>query len=214
MNLTDVGGTIVKEITIKGSAERIFEALTNPDQRVKWWGAEGRFQTTHMESDLRPGGRWVMRGTGMGGKPFSVLGTYRTIERPHLLVFTWLPDWHEGATESAVRFDLKEKDGVTTVRLTHSRLTSEGARTSRLAADSASIRGGPPPRARLTLHLSLPRTAVYFLALSALNISKPSAGLRFLCTTAWTALIIACGASDWKMLRPMSTPAAPCWTAL
>src|SRR5262249_43388530 len=91
------------------------------------------------------------------------------------------------------------------------------ARASRLATDSdvaASVRGGPPPRARLTLHLGFPRTAVYFLALSALNISKPSAGLRFLCTTAWTALIIACGAPDWKMLRPMSTPAAPCWTAL
>ena len=53
MNLTDARGTIVKEITIKGSAERIFEALTNPDQRMKWWGAEGRFQTTQMESDLR-----------------------------------------------------------------------------------------------------------------------------------------------------------------
>ena len=49
----------------------------------------------------------------------------------------------------------------------------------------------------------------YFLALSALNISKPSAGLRFLCTTACTALIIACGASDWKMLRPMSTRRRP-----
>src|SRR5262245_2580124 len=60
----------------------------------------------------------------------------------------------------------------------------------------------------------LPRPKLYFLALSALNISKPCAGLRFLCTTACTALIIACGASDWKMLRPMSTPAAPCWTAL
>ena len=59
-----------------------------------------------------------------------------------------------------------------------------------------------------------PRTAVYFLDLSTLNISRPSAGLRFSCTTAWTALIIAWGASDWKMLRPMSTPAAPCWTAL
>jgi len=58
------------------------------------------------------------------------------------------------------------------------------------------------------------RPKIYFLPLSALNISKPSAGLRFLCTTACTALIIACGASDWKMLRPMSTPAAPCWTAL
>src|SRR5215475_1685174 len=151
MNLTDAHDTIVKEITIKGSAERIFEALTNPDQRVKWWGAEGRFQTTQMESDLRPGGRWVMRGTGLGGKPFSVLGTYRTIERPHLLVFTWLPDWHEGAIESVVRFDLKEKDGATTVRLTHSGLTSEGARAHQGWPDSdvaAGIRGGPPPGSR------------------------------------------------------------------
>jgi uncharacterized protein YndB with AHSA1/START domain len=128
MNLTEVHGTIVKKITIKASAERIFEALINPDQRMTWWGAEGRFQTTEMESDLRLGGRWVMRGIGIGGKPFNLVGEYRNIERPRLLVFTWLPDWQEGATESLVRFELEEKDGVTTVRLTHSGLTSEGVR--------------------------------------------------------------------------------------
>ena len=33
------------------------------------------------------------------------------------------------------------------------------------------------------------------------------------CTTAATAWIIATGASDWKMFRPMSTPAAPSDTA-
>lgn len=74
MRTTVASDAIVQEITIKASAERIFEALTNPDQRVKWWGSEGRFQTTHMESDLRPGGRWAMRGIGMGGRPFSVVG--------------------------------------------------------------------------------------------------------------------------------------------
>ena len=126
MNITD---TIVQEITIKGSAERIFEALTNPGQRVRWWGAEGRFQTTHMESDLRVGGKWMMRGIGMG-KPFAVAGEYRQIERPRLLEFTWLPDWQKDATETIVRFDLEEKDGVTTVRLTHSGLASESSRAS------------------------------------------------------------------------------------
>ena len=39
MNSTIANDTIVKEITIKAPAERIFEALTIPDQRVKWWGA-------------------------------------------------------------------------------------------------------------------------------------------------------------------------------
>jgi uncharacterized protein YndB with AHSA1/START domain len=129
MNTSTVSDTIVQEITIKGSARRIFAALTDPQERVKWWGV-GRFQAIQMESDLRPGGKWAMRGTGVGGRPFSVVGEYRKVEPPHLLVFTWLPDWQGDATESLVRFDLEEKDGVTTVRLTHSGLVTERSRTS------------------------------------------------------------------------------------
>ena len=90
MNPENASDTIVKEIKIKAPAERIFEALTNPDQRLKWWGAEGQYRGTHMESDLRPGGKWMTRGVGRGGQPFSVGGEYREIERPRLLVFTWL----------------------------------------------------------------------------------------------------------------------------
>jgi uncharacterized protein YndB with AHSA1/START domain len=130
MDRTSTSDTIVKEITIRAPAARIFEALSNPEQRVKWWGAEGRFQTTHMESNLQPGGKWMMRGVGMGGKPFRVVGEYRNIERPRLLVFTWLPDWQENAPETLVRWDLEEKDGITTVRLTHSGLTTESSRAS------------------------------------------------------------------------------------
>jgi len=124
MNTVSESDTIVQEITIKGSAERIFEALTNPDQRVKWWGSRP-FQATHMESDLRPGGQWMMRGVSMGGKPFSVVGKYQSVEPPRLLAFTWLPSWQEEATESLVRIDLQERDGITTVRLTHSGLTEK-----------------------------------------------------------------------------------------
>ena len=130
MNPTRASDTIVEEITIEAPAERIFEALTNPKECMKWWGSQGRFQTTHMESDLRPGGRRVMRGARVGGRPFSVTGVYREIERPRLVVFTWLPDWEGDATESVVRWDLEEKGGVTTVRLTHSGLTSESSHTS------------------------------------------------------------------------------------
>jgi uncharacterized protein YndB with AHSA1/START domain len=127
MNATSDGETIVQEIAIQAPAQRVFEALTDPEQRVKWWGSKGRFQTTHMESDLRAGGKWAMRGTGMGGRPFTVGGEYRAVEPPRLLVFTWLPTWQPDAAESLVRFDLEEKDGVTTVRLTHSGLTAAGA---------------------------------------------------------------------------------------
>jgi uncharacterized protein YndB with AHSA1/START domain len=122
--------TIVEEITIRASAERIFEALTDPQQRIKWWGDQSSYRATHMESDLRPGGKWSTRGTGFG-KPFTVRGEYRVVERPRVLAFTWIPDWQQHAAESLVRFDLIEKDGVTTVRLTHSGLTPEGRQAHR-----------------------------------------------------------------------------------
>lgn len=130
MNPTTLNDAIVQEITIHASAERVFEALTNPAQRMKWWGSEGRFQVRQFESDLRPGGKWTMRGIGVGGRPFVVAGEYREVDRPHLLAFTWLPDWYADATETLVRWELKEHDGITTVRLTHSGLASETARTS------------------------------------------------------------------------------------
>ena len=130
MSATLASDPIVEEITIKAPADRIFDALTNPEECTKWWGSEGRFQATHLESDLRPGGRRVLRGLGMGGKPFTVTGVYRQIERPRLLVFTWLPDWQEDSTESVVRWDLEERGGFTTVRLTHSGLASEASRAS------------------------------------------------------------------------------------
>jgi uncharacterized protein YndB with AHSA1/START domain len=128
MSSKTADNVITAEITIKALAERIFEALTNPAQRVKWWGLKGRFETTEIESDLRVGGRWAMRGNGVGGKPFSVVGTYRIIEPPRALAFTWLPSWDEEASETLVRFDLSEQGGVTTVRLTHSGFASEGSR--------------------------------------------------------------------------------------
>jgi uncharacterized protein YndB with AHSA1/START domain len=122
------GDTITEQITLKAPADQVFVALTSPEERVKWWGAEGRFKTTHMESDLRPGGHWLMRGIGIGGRSFTVQGVYREIKRPLLLAFTWLPSWQDDALESLVRFDLEEKSGITIVRLTHSGLTTETAR--------------------------------------------------------------------------------------
>jgi uncharacterized protein YndB with AHSA1/START domain len=124
VNIND--DTIVQEITIKSSAEKVFAALSNPDEAVKWWGVEGKFQVTQMESDLRPGGQWRMHVRGGGGTVSTVAGEYRKIERPRLLVFTWIRE-QENMPETLVRWDLKEKDGVTTV-LTHSGLTSESLR--------------------------------------------------------------------------------------
>jgi uncharacterized protein YndB with AHSA1/START domain len=122
MSPTTASETIVEEITIKGSADRIFEAIANAEERRKWWGAKGAYESTEVESDLRPGGKWIMKGVARGDA-FTCYGEYTRIDRPRLLEFTWNPSWQGATTESLVRFDLNEKDGLTTVRVTHSSLT-------------------------------------------------------------------------------------------
>jgi uncharacterized protein YndB with AHSA1/START domain len=125
----EASDAIVKEIVINAPASRIFDALTDPLQRVKWWGVEGKFQATHMESDLRPGGAWRMRVLGPGGHPLSLGGEYRVIDRPRALEFTWRHESPEADPFlTLVRFDLDERNGATTVRLTHSGLTTEQSR--------------------------------------------------------------------------------------
>jgi glutathione S-transferase len=123
--------TIVQEITINAPAERVFDTFANASERVKWWNPpDGRFRTTHMDSDLRQGGTWKMSGTRPDGSLFTITGQYRAVQRPTLLEFTWLPDWQGDATISLVRVEFTERNGVTHVRLTHSGLTTEPSRTS------------------------------------------------------------------------------------
>jgi len=117
--------TIVQEVSIKGAAERIFAALIDPAELMEWWRGD-KFQTTHAETDLRVGGKWSMTVEGPCGPNgrSTVTGVYKEIDPPHTLVFTWSRP-EENEPVSTVRWDLKEEDGVTTVRVTHSGLVSE-----------------------------------------------------------------------------------------
>ena len=160
--------TIVQEITIKASAERIFKALTHPDELLKWWGAEGKFQAVQVECDLRPGGRWMMHVRSGTGNTSIVSGTYREIEPPRLLVFTWLREDEDGP-ETLVRWDLEESNGVTKARVSHSGLTSETLR--------ARNNGWPMIVELLQAHVqSQPTTE-----------SKPQADFRLPTATKWDA---------------------------
>jgi uncharacterized protein YndB with AHSA1/START domain len=137
---TDV---IVQEISVRASADEVFDALARPEQRLAWWGRASRFRATRMESDLRTGGRWTMWFETPRG-PASVNGEYRAVERPRLLEFTWRPSWFDSA-ESLVRIELEESGGVTRVRLTHSGLVGE--------ADRANSSGWPDLLAALRAHV-------------------------------------------------------------
>lgn len=122
--------SIVQEITIKAPAARIFEALTNPCELQRWWRAPESFHLLHAECDLRSGGKWFMRVAKpcAEDRPESVVhGVYLTVDPPHCLAFTWIPD-EEDHLETIVRWELEEQGDYTLVRVTHSGLTREHLR--------------------------------------------------------------------------------------
>jgi glutathione S-transferase len=132
MTATDTSMTVVREITIKAPAARVFAALTEPDQLTQWWGDEKTYRVTQLKRDLRVGGTWQSTGTSTDGREFIVQGVYRAIDPPRLLEYTWRPSWAPDPTQpdTVVRIDLFERDGGTLVRVTHSGFADAAQRNS------------------------------------------------------------------------------------
>lgn len=64
--------------TFNVSVERVWEAWTNPDQIIHWWGPDG-FTTTIHEMNLRAGGEWKLTLHGPDGTNFPNRSIYKEI---------------------------------------------------------------------------------------------------------------------------------------
>lgn len=122
--MTDVRTTadrITIETRIAASPGQVFDALTDPDQIVRWWGDEKVYVTEEAEVDLREGGGWRASGHNADGRPFSVTGEYRIVERPRVLSYTWDPTWAQWDREepSLVTITLEPEEDGTLLRLVH-----------------------------------------------------------------------------------------------
>ncbi len=63
--------------------EKVFDALTNPDDMHIWWGNDATF-----DIDLRIGGKWkIVREEN--GVVYTATGEYLVIEKPERLVYTF-----------------------------------------------------------------------------------------------------------------------------
>jgi uncharacterized protein YndB with AHSA1/START domain len=115
--------TIVSELHIAVRPERVFQALVEPNQVVQWWGAPQVYRCTHFSSDLRAGGQWQSLGIGPDGNNFEIRGEYLEIDRPHLLVYTWVASW-TGDAKATVRWELISTPQGTLVKIRHSGLAA------------------------------------------------------------------------------------------
>ena len=121
---------------ITADAETVFRAWTDPEQVKVWSCPEGAI-VDDVQIDLRVGGKYRIRMKGEEGA-WTAVGTYREVEPPRRLVYTW--DWEEkdhkmsqhdrlsGGGETLVTVEFKDLEGSTEVVLTHELFPSSEAK--------------------------------------------------------------------------------------
>ena len=103
--------------TYPATVERVFKAWTDANQLGQWF-APSDDDTTQASVDLRVGHQYRIAITHKGGTVHTVLGTYRVIDPPRKLVYTWR--WEEGPpADTLVTVDFVPEGDTTTVTVTH-----------------------------------------------------------------------------------------------
>jgi uncharacterized protein YndB with AHSA1/START domain len=97
--------TIETTIDIAASPERVFAALTDPQELAAWWGSDDTYRTRDWSVDARPDGEWSARTIDPSGKEGSIRGTFAVVDRPSVLESTLRASWDEIGT-TTVRYDL------------------------------------------------------------------------------------------------------------
>lgn len=101
---------------IRASAEELFDAWLDPEALVQFM-LPGPTERTTATVDPRVGGRFEIVMHTPGG-PISHTGSYRRIDRPRTLAFTWNSQY-AGHTDSLVTVEFRAARGATEIVLTH-----------------------------------------------------------------------------------------------
>lgn len=108
---------------IAAHPDRVFSAWTDPAEIKKWWGPAG-VNCLSAEVDLQAGGQFRIANELPDGSIIWISGNFEQIERPHLLIYSWILESENPTTERVeVRFD--RHDLGTRVTITHERIATK-----------------------------------------------------------------------------------------
>lgn len=109
---------VTLEVFIAAPRERVFQALTDPKQAIRWWGRKDQYYFNEFDMDLKVGGKWSTSGSSVKMGTLAVHGEFLEIEPPRRLAYSWISSWMPTSTK--VVWDLTPQNQGTLVKLTHS----------------------------------------------------------------------------------------------
>ena len=113
--------------TFGAPRKRVFAAWTSPKE-LKHWHAPGPFVTPVAEVDLRVGGGYRIHMRGPDGTEHRVFGTYREVDPPRRLVYTWSWETDPEVQDTVVTVEFHDLGAFTEVVLRHEGFPSAAKR--------------------------------------------------------------------------------------
>ena len=113
--------SLVVSRTYPATQERVFKAWTDANQLGQWFAPSDDY-TTKANVDLRVGHEYRIAITHKGGNVHNVVGTYRLIEPPRKLIYTWR--WEGAPADTLVTVDFTPEGDATKVTITHEQFLS------------------------------------------------------------------------------------------
>ena len=110
--------------TFQAPREKAFRAWTDARELAPWFAPSAEYSTVVTELDLNVGGQYCIEIHHKGGNVHKVMGTYREIEPPEKLAFTWRWENDPSASESVVTVEFRDLGPATEILLTHELLPS------------------------------------------------------------------------------------------
>jgi uncharacterized protein YndB with AHSA1/START domain len=114
---------------LSASPRKVFAAFADAELVCRWLSPSPDIVLTVLQLDFRVDGTYRFAYRVPGGQTMMVNGTYRRIEPPSLIVFSWNiepPDEHAGVKSEVTISLVPDGDGTELV-IRHERLTPPGA---------------------------------------------------------------------------------------
>jgi uncharacterized protein YndB with AHSA1/START domain len=115
------------ERTLKAPVAKVWDALTQRGELVRWYAPSDEFRTEVLEWDLKVGGAYRIAMHAPDGNTHTCFGVFREIAPQEKIAYTW--SWAEqDPMDSLVTFELTAKGGQTLLRLAHTGFPADEAR--------------------------------------------------------------------------------------
>jgi uncharacterized protein YndB with AHSA1/START domain len=115
-----VEGLVIEvKVWLAAPAERVFDALTQPEWLAAWWGDDEAYTTHDWQMAPVEGSTWRCRIVSRRGEQHALGGKVLTVRRPHELRLSWQPGW-QPALATEVHFELQPQGEGTLLTLSHS----------------------------------------------------------------------------------------------